>query len=78
MISEYFDSFSFYCDSYSTRLLQQFHQWGNLIISFNIATEAKLFRRLNLIDYIHIIPSGKSFHDVVQSLVLEIDLSMYP
>jgi len=40
MISEYFDSFSFYCDSYSTRLLQQFHQWGNLIIAVNIATEA--------------------------------------
>ncbi len=40
MISEYFDSFSFYCDCYSTRLLQQFHQWGNLIIAVNIAAEA--------------------------------------
>ena len=40
MISEYFDSFYFYCDSYSTRLLQQFHQWGKLVIAVNIATEA--------------------------------------
>ena len=78
MISEYFDSFSFYCDCYSTRLLQQFHQWGNLIIAVNIAAEASLLGRLILVDYIHIIPSGKSFHDVVQSLIFEIDLSMYP
>ena len=40
MISEYFNSFSFYGDGYSSCLFEEIHQWGDFVIAVYVATEA--------------------------------------